>query len=681
MSGDSPVTGDAMQSSGPIPVDRPPLLKDVFVSYASQDAAVANSVVQALEGQGIRCWIAPRDVTPGEFYAGVIVHAIDAAKATVLILSQNATASPHVVREVERAASKRHPVIALRIDQEPLPADLEYFLNTSQWLDASEGEPGRVFPKLVEAVRKVLAGAIVGHASPLPPRELMSAPKRPSLNRSVAVAVGLVVVALLSFAISRSWISSRVAEEKPVAMVAPIPVVPAIPERSVAVLQFVDMSEKKDQEYFSDGLSEELIDMLTKVPDLHVPARTSSFYFKGKQATVADIAQALHVAYVLEGSVRKSRNTLRVTAQLIRADSGYHLWSETYDRQLDEIFKVQDDIANAVVHALKASLVEGLPPQATTAQNNDAYSLFLQARAMRHGGRTKTQAETIVKYFRRAIQLDPGYAPAWAELSRALVYQFNNGYVATGSVDTEARDAADRALTLNTKLGTAHLAKGIVYSYVDWDWPNAEREYRRALDLEPRNADCFDFLSDIALAFGRVDEAQRLLQQAIELDPLDERFYYWLGQLAYFRGNFAEATTEFQKSSDVNPQAPGISAALGVVLLAKGDLQSALEMMQHDSDEESRQWGLALAYHALRRDSDADSMLANLERLHADDSALSIAEVHSYRGETEAAFTWLERAFRQRDTSLYLIKIDPWFRALVPDPRYKALLRKMNLPG
>src|ERR1700722_11853857 len=161
MSGDSPISGDA-QSSGPYDGDRPPLSKDVFVSYASQDAAVANSVVETLERQGIRCWIAPRDVTPGEFYAGVIVHAIDAAKVTVLILSQHSAASPHVVREVERAASKRHPVISLRIDHAALPADMEYFLNTSQWLDASEGEPSRVFPKLVEAVRKVLGGSTTG---------------------------------------------------------------------------------------------------------------------------------------------------------------------------------------------------------------------------------------------------------------------------------------------------------------------------------------------------------------------------------------------------------------------------------------------------------------------------------------------------------------------------------------
>jgi TolB-like protein len=358
----------------------------VFISYASLDSAIAETACEALEKAGVTCWIAPRDVTPGAFYGDEIVHAIDAAKAIVLILSRNAAISPHVLREVERAASKRHAVISLRIDTASLPAGLEYFLNTSQWLDASSGGTARGLPKLVSAVQVAIQAPTVTPTGVPTAHAPAPAESARSRKRMAFVVASLVSLGLVGFAADRLWLSSHRAAATPATTPvasAPVPVTaaPAIPEKSVAVLPFVDMSEKKDQEYFSDGLSEELIDMLTKVPGLRVPARTSSFYFKGKQATVPEIAKALGVADVLEGSVRKSGNHLRITAQLVRADNGYHLWSETYDRQLDDIFKVQDDIAGAVVKALKVSLLEGQTPRATPTTNTEAYTLYLQGRS------------------------------------------------------------------------------------------------------------------------------------------------------------------------------------------------------------------------------------------------------------------------------------------------------------
>jgi hypothetical protein len=283
----------------------------VFISYASSDSAIAEATCEALEKAGVTCWIAPRDVTPGAFYANEIVHAIDAAKAIVLILSQSAANSAHVLREVERAASKRHAVISLRIDKTPLPAGLEYFLNTSQWLDASSGDTVRALPKLVSAVQAAIQAPTVTPTGVLTAHAPIPAASARSGKRTALVVASVVSVALLVFVADRLWLSSHRTAATPAAMpVASIPVpvtaAPAIPEKSVAVLPFVDMSEKKDQEYFSDGLSEELIDMLPKVPDLRVPARTSSFYFKGKQTTIAEIAKMLGVKHVLEGSVRTS---------------------------------------------------------------------------------------------------------------------------------------------------------------------------------------------------------------------------------------------------------------------------------------------------------------------------------------------------------------------------------------
>jgi len=339
----------------------------VFISYASQDAAVAGALVEALERHGVGCWIAPRDVRAGAQYADAIVRAISGAKAIVLVLSENAIASSHVSREIERASSKKRPIIALRIDAAPLTPALEYFLSESHWVEAQTGSMDAAYARLIDAIRDPARTA--PRNTPAVPLEVSAAIGRaasPKLRFNwVLLAVGTVLVgALAALLADKFWIPSHVAHEKPVATssLAPAAGVPAqstISEKSIAVLPFVDMSEKQDQEYFSDGLSEELIDRLTHAPDLRVISRTSSFYFKGKQATIGDIAKTLGVSHVLEGSVRKAGRKLRITAQLIRASDGSHLWSQTYDRSLADVFKVQDEIAGTVAQALKVALRSG----------------------------------------------------------------------------------------------------------------------------------------------------------------------------------------------------------------------------------------------------------------------------------------------------------------------------------
>ena len=411
---------------------------DVFISYASHDAAVANDVSAALESQGIRCWIAPRDVTPGAFYADEIVHAIDACKAIVLILSNNAAASPHVLREIERGTSKRRPVLSLRIDQAQLPAGLQYFLNTSHWLDAVSGNIALSFPKLVSAVRLAIKKPAAPPSATAEKRVggsdfRVSYPTDGNTPRyrTAIVMASVVVAGIASYAAYIYWQPERRSTASAVPMVAsPAPTdetaASAIPERSVAVLPFADMSEKRDQEYFSDGLSEELIDMLTKVPDLRVPARTSSFYFKGKQMKIPEIARELRVAHVLEGSVRRSGYRLRITAELIRADNGYHVWSQTYDRTPNDIFKVQDEIARAVVDALKLSLPAVPKPKAASAEDTEAYTLFLQARA-RLVQPSRQGTEEAAVYLKQALDLDPKFAPAWALYAKTRTFSTRPG--------------------------------------------------------------------------------------------------------------------------------------------------------------------------------------------------------------------------------------------------------------
>jgi hypothetical protein len=265
--------------------------RDVFISYASPDKTVADAVCAALEAAGVACWIAPRDVTPGEFYAESIVHALDSSKVVVLVLSQHAADSNHVIREVERASSKRHPVVSFRIDASPLPPGLEYFLNTSQWLDATVTGADRAMPRLVDAVRSALA--LPSSTARVQAGPTASITRRPT--RWLLALAAVIVAALGSIVVDKVWLAKRVDDRRSLASssvsVAKPAAVPTIPDKSVAVLPFVDMSEKKDQEYFSDGLSEELIDHLAHTPDLKVIARTSSFQFKGKNEDMRTIGQ------------------------------------------------------------------------------------------------------------------------------------------------------------------------------------------------------------------------------------------------------------------------------------------------------------------------------------------------------------------------------------------------------
>jgi serine/threonine protein kinase/tetratricopeptide (TPR) repeat protein len=450
-------------------------------------------------------------------------------------------------------------------------------------------------------------------------------------------------------------------------------------EKSVAVLPFVDMSEKKDQEYFSDGLSEELIGLLAKVPGLHVPARTSSFYFKGKPDDISTIAGKLHVANVLEGSVRKSGKQLRITVQLVRADNGYHLWSETYDRKLDDIFKIQDDIAGQVVKALKVSLLAETMPMTKGTQNQEAYDLYLQARSLRRNS-TKEGASTAIDYLHRATQLEPRFAAAWAELSRTRAWQSMGGFSPTNSIIAEARDAAHQAMALDPDLAEAHLAIGAISLNFDWNWAEAEREYRRAMELEPHNAYILRLASEVPQSLGRLDETRRLLERSIALDPLDERSYRAIGDLEFYAGRLTEAEAAYRKALDIFPTKPFIHRDLGMVLLAEGNTSLALTFIQLESDGASREQGLAMLYSAIGRKTDSDAALAELENNYATVSAFAIAEIYAYRGQIDQAFDWLERAYRQRDAGLLSLKGDPLLKNIERDPRYKALLRKMKLP-
>jgi TolB-like protein len=398
---------------------------DVFVSYASQDAAIANKVVAALERERLRCWIAPRDVTPGARYADAIVRAISAAKVFVLVLSESGIASSHVGKEVERASSKKRPIIALRIDAVPLTPALEYFLSESQWVKAEAGNMEAAYAKLIDAIREPerTAPGIIPAATFEVSTGTPSTTYFRSRRNGILLAVGLavVVVALATLLANKFWLAKPVTAEKPAGQVTAAPAASAISDKSIAVLPFVDMSEKKDQEYFGDGMAEEILDLLAKIPGLTVIGRTSSFQFKGKNADLRTIGAVLNTAHLLEGSVRKSGDQVRITAQLINTRTGAHEWSETYDRHIGDVVKLQDAVAAAVVRELQLTVASGSLNPRSTLKNADAYDLMLRGR---HAADRwdKEGFDEAVTLFQQALDRDPTYAHAAVGLAWSYVW-------------------------------------------------------------------------------------------------------------------------------------------------------------------------------------------------------------------------------------------------------------------
>jgi TolB-like protein/tetratricopeptide (TPR) repeat protein len=648
--------------------------RDVFVSYASQDVAVANAVVEALEQQGIKCWIAPRNVTPGSQYADEIVGAINDAKVIVLVLSEHAIASPHVGREVERAASKRRRVIALKTDAAPLTRSFEYFLSESQWIDvAALGMPGAL-AKLTQAVGQGLApsswvspglGADAGHAADRK-RQL----KFLTIQRLIAAAVFLVIAALVVAVVVRYWPSKQGGAA---------PAVAAISDKSIAVLPFADMSQKKDQEYFGDGMAEEILDLLAKIPGLTVIGRTSSFQFKGKNEDLRKIGAELNAAYVLEGSVRSSGDQVRITAQLINTKTGAHEWSETYDRPIGDVLKLQDAIAAAVVRELQLTVAPGYLSSRSAVKDPKVYDLILRGRheADRYDKEGLDEAVTL---FQQALDRDATSAEVAAELAFAYYVQGANVFQAPAAAYEQARSAAATALKLDPKNVLAHAVLGNIHLEYDWDWAAAAREYHQVATLAPGSADALSSEAWLSVALGRWDDALRQIKAALAQDPLDPDSFENLMWVQMRRGRLPEAEAAIRRALEIRPTYTWGHYELGLVLLERGDRDAALVEMQQEQQEVGQLSGLPMVYYALGRKAESDDALARLIKEHADESAFEIAEVYGFRGQSDEAMHWLERAYVQKDPSLYQIKSHLALKGLAEDPRFKAFLKKMNLP-
>jgi len=452
---------------------------------------------------------------------------------------------------------------------------------------------------------------------------------------------------------------------------------------SIAVLPFADMSTAKDQEYFSDGLAEQLIHELAKVSGLKVVGRSSAFQFRGKNEDLRDVGRKLGVANILEGSVRREGNHVRITADLIKADDGFQLWSQTYDQEINDIFAVQDEIARATTEALQLKLLGSNGQQVASnlhSANPQAYQAYLQAKYFSVRGQRKEDLGKALAYADTAIRLDKKYAPAWA--LRASVQNLMAEVGVTDATEgfRKARHDAEHAIALDPTSASGYLALTTAQIDSDWDWDAADTSVTKAAGLEPGSAEVFSIRSYLSRVFGNLDQAIKLKEQAVALDPLRTDLHSALGYLLYVGDRYDEAQAALQKALDLNPQAAFVHLTLGKILIAERKPQQALAEIEKEPLEWGKLTGQALAYHALGREQDSNAALAGLIAKYDTDAAYQIAQAYAYRGEPGKSFEWLERAYQQRDAGLPDIKTDPLFKNLRRDPRHSEFLRKMRLP-
>jgi TolB-like protein/DNA-binding winged helix-turn-helix (wHTH) protein len=491
----------------------------------------------------------------------------------------------------------------------------------------------------------------------------------------------LLTVVFAVVAVALGWILlDKLRTPKPIAQDKPVvaaPALPAVSEKSIAVLPFVDMSEKTDQEYFADGMAEEIIDLLAKIPGLKVISRTSSFQFKGKNEDLRAISAQLGVAYILEGSVRKSGDRLRVTAQLIDSKQGTTLMSQTYDRDLSDVLMMQDEIAATLVRAMQIEVSPYNVVVRPTLRNTEAYTLYLQG--LHAADRLDRQGlEQAASYYQRALDLDSSFAAAALGLAGAYNNLGHFSFMPPAVAFGQARRAAERALTLDPTLAFAHAVLGDI-NMAYWDWAGAERELDLARSLAPNDAIILFMAAQQSMIVGRWDDALTQVNASLAQDPLNPSSYSVLNWIQIRRNRLAEAEAAIRRAIEISPTFTWAHFTLGVVLLARGQREAALAEFLKEASDTTRIHGSAIAYFALGRKAESDAALTQTIKSYTK-YPFSVAEIYAFRGELGEAMNWLDRAYALKEITLQYVKSDPLLKNLEGDLRYKALLRKMNLP-
>ena len=508
-------------------------------------------------------------------------------------------------------------------------------------------------------------------------------------------AAALLIVVLLG---GWWWMqrSSKNQQQPVTAQALPVAPASAADPKSVAVLPFVNLSDDKGSEYFSDGVSEELLTILQKIPGMHVAARTSAFSFKGKNATAQEIGQKLGVAHLVEGSVRKSGDTVRIAARLSRAETGQELWSENFTRNLKDVFAVQTELAQTIVAQLRGQLTGGAAAPAEKekiqaevkaaekggTKNVEAHQSYLQGRFYENRSSDKAIGQALAAY-QRAVELDPAFALAWAGVAQAHTWYCNfsteGGLKSFDAHLAAARDAVERALALEPDLPDALFARAMIQMNFDYDWKGASETLRKALAVAPQDPALLAQAGNLAGARGETAPALDFYRRAVAADPVNATYRSYLaGNLALAK-QYEEARAEYARAIELNPAAPWLHAGLGNTFLLEGKFEEAATAAQQDTAEWAKLTILAAARWSQKRIPESDAALTELIKNSAETAAYQIGDVYAYRGEKDRAFEWLERARQQRDAGLAGLRQDPYLTNIKNDPRWDAFLHKMGL--
>ena len=503
------------------------------------------------------------------------------------------------------------------------------------------------------------------------------AAKLPSWSRgkfvTFVVAVAVIAAALLGYQV---WRARNTPATKQGASTPRTEVATA--EKSIAVLPLLNESGDPKDEYFSDGLSEELIAALAQIRGLKVIGRSSSFRFKERKEETKTIGEKLGVATLLEGTVRKQGDRVRIVAELINAADGIELWTRTFDRELKDIFAVQQEIAAAVSSSLKTTLLGADQRASANPKNADAHNAYLEGHY--YFQRRNLEAyRKAVGHYDEAIRLDPDYALAYAERSEAWTLIGD----LTGEGKTawpKARTDAEKAVAIAPTLAEAHAALGWVRFFTEWKFTEGLSELKRAKELAPANPTANDLLARVIVYLGRLDEAENQGRQAVELDPLATAPQNNLARILWYAGKLDEADAVARKAADLQPNAASSRRWQVLVAIQRGDKETALREAQSEPDESYRRFELAVAQYARGDRTAADAALADLIA-HNQGLDYQVAQVYAVRGEKEKAFEWLQIAFDHHDTGMLALLVEPLLKSLRDDPRYKALVAKMNFPA